>query len=198
MLHICARKNCVCAPPIVFPLSNRYFNTAEAEKWLQDHLEPIPIKQRLQIPVLCLRWAQSCINRNMMFGHHGQDDESIFKLVDELQRGVKAPVDIEQVLDVVQYQGHLFSLYNPNRKERPATLNQTVMHICCKRSCKKKEQGVLVAKQIYAINTSSSMVLPKLREGSVDPPGNICVYIQLLGIYNYKLTAPSFLLQFLG
>jgi hypothetical protein len=36
---------------------------------------------------------------------------------------------------------------NPNWKERQATLNQTVMHICCKRSCKKKEQGVAHAAQ---------------------------------------------------
>ena len=47
-------------------------------------------------------------------------------------------------------------------------------------------------------STSSSMVLPRLREGSVEPPGNICVYIHLLGIYNYKLTSHFFLLHFLG
>ena len=83
---------------------------------------------------------------------------------------------------------------NPNWKERQATLNQTVMHICCKRSCKKKEQGVAHAAQagccpawqIYAINTSSSKVLPKFRKRGVAPPGNICEYIHLLGIYHGK------------
>ena len=76
-------------------------------------------------------------------------------------------------------------------KERPATLNQTVMHICCNSSWKKKEQGVAhaahggccPAKQIYAINTSSSKVLPRLRKRGVAPPEDICEYIHLHRIY---------------
>jgi len=43
----------------------------------------------MEIPLLCLWWAHGNINRKVMFGHDGIDDESIFKLVDPLQRGVK-------------------------------------------------------------------------------------------------------------
>ena len=41
-------------------------------------------------------------------------------------------------------------------------------------------------------------VLPRLRQKGVAPPGDICVYIHLFGICTYKLTAPFFLLHFLG
>ena len=41
-------------------------------------------QQRLQIPALCSRWSQGCINRKNMFGHDGIDDENLFKLVDNL------------------------------------------------------------------------------------------------------------------
>ena len=64
--------------------------------------------QRLEIPVLCLRWSQASINRKMVFG----DGESIFKLVDQLERGDKTPGDINKHLNVVQYQGHFVSLSN--------------------------------------------------------------------------------------
>ena len=43
-----------------------------------------------------------------MFG----DGESIFKLVDQLERGDKTPGDINKHLDVVQYQGNFLSLSN--------------------------------------------------------------------------------------
>jgi hypothetical protein len=60
--------------------------------------------------------------------------------------------------------------------------------------CKKntwswwKNRINLLAMQMYAINTSRSRLLPRLRKGSVAPPGDICVYIDLLGIYTYTLT----------
>ena len=62
---------------------------AEAEAWIQSHLEPLPLHQRLQIPVICLRWTHDAINRKMMLGPGGEDKESMFKLVDELRRGKK-------------------------------------------------------------------------------------------------------------
>ena len=53
---------------------------------LYEHQDPPPEKQHLKISVLCLRWSHSCINSKMMFGQGGIDGESIFKLVDLLQR----------------------------------------------------------------------------------------------------------------
>merc|ERR1712137_361048 len=47
-----------------------------------------------------------------MFGHHGIDDDSIYKLVDQLQRGIKVPSDINEQLVVVQHNGHFRSLSN--------------------------------------------------------------------------------------
>ena len=41
----------------------------------------------------------------MMFGQGGIDGESIFKLVDLLQREKKLPGDIDQPLDVAQHHG---------------------------------------------------------------------------------------------
>lgn len=79
---------------------------------MRNHQDPIPFKQHLEIPVLCLRWTHSCINRKMMFGHDGVDDESIFKLVDQLQRGEKSPVETREPLDVAQHQGCFCSLSN--------------------------------------------------------------------------------------
>ena len=38
-------------------------------------------------------------------GHAGEDDSSIFKLVDQLQRGAKKPADIRELLDVAQHNG---------------------------------------------------------------------------------------------
>ena len=69
-----------------------------------------------------------------------------------------------------------------------------------------KEQGVAHAAQgrccpacqIYAINASSSKVLPRLRTRGVAPHGDICEYTHLLGIYTCKLTAPFLLLHSLG
>jgi ankyrin repeat protein len=90
------------------PTCTTYPALAEAEEWLRRHQEPIPIFQRLEIPVLCLRWTQASINRKMMFG----DGESIFKLVDQLERGAKNPCDINKHLDVVQYEGDFISLSN--------------------------------------------------------------------------------------
>ena len=69
---------------------------AKAEHWLRDHTSSIPLGTRLEIPVLCLRWTHATINRKMMFGHGGEDDESIFKLVDQLQRDVRQPSDINE------------------------------------------------------------------------------------------------------
>lgn len=85
---------------------------AHAEEWMSNHRDPIPIKQHLQIPVLCLRWTHASINRKMMFGHDGIDDESMFKLVDQPLRGEKLPEDINQPLDVAQHQGHFCSQSN--------------------------------------------------------------------------------------
>ena len=93
-------------------VSTAYSTLAEAEEWLRRHSEPIPIMQRLEIPVLCLRWTHASINRKMMFGHGGGDDESIVKLVDQLHRGDKTTGDINQPLDVVQHRGNFCSLSN--------------------------------------------------------------------------------------
>merc|ERR1712083_240137 len=84
----------------------------EAAQWLKAHKDPIPLHQRLEIPVLCLRWTQGTINRRMMFGHKGVPDESIFKLVDQLQRDIKRPGDINALLDVAQHEGRFWSLSN--------------------------------------------------------------------------------------
>jgi len=91
-----------------YQISTNYPAAAEAEEWLCSHQGTIPLMQRLEIPVLCLRWTQANINRNMMFG----EGESIFKLVDQLERGNKKPGDINKHLDVVQYQGNFLSLSN--------------------------------------------------------------------------------------
>ena len=88
----------------VYQVSFNYPAVAEAEEWLCSHQDTIPSMQRLEIPVLCLRWTQASINRMMMFG----DGESTFKLVDQLERGDKKPTDINKHLDVVQYQGTFF------------------------------------------------------------------------------------------
>ena len=73
---------------------------AEAQAWLHGHSEPMPLKQRLEIPVLCLRWTQASTNRKMMFGHDGVDDDSVYKLVDQLQRGDRTTGSIDKMLDV--------------------------------------------------------------------------------------------------
>ena len=49
-----------------------------------------------------------CAVLAMMFS----DDESIFKLVDQFERGNNRPGDINKHLDVVQYQGNFLSLMN--------------------------------------------------------------------------------------
>ena len=72
---------------------------------LYEHQDPPPEKQHLKISVLCLRWSHSCINSKMMFGQGGIDGESIFKLVDLLQREKKLPGDIDQPLDAAQHHG---------------------------------------------------------------------------------------------
>ena len=89
-------------------VSSNYPAVAKAEEWLCSHQDKIPIMQHLEIPIFCLRWTQATINRRMTFG----DGESIFKLVDQLERGDKKPADINQHLDVVQYQGNFLSLSN--------------------------------------------------------------------------------------
>ena len=35
----------------------------------------------------CLRWTHDSINKKMMFGHNGNNNENIVKLIDQLQRG---------------------------------------------------------------------------------------------------------------
>jgi len=89
-------------------MNRLYPALVEAHEWLQRHVSPLPVNSRLEIPVLCLRWTQDTINRKMMFGH----DESIYKLVDQLQRGIKVPGDIDKQLDVVQHNGNFRSLSN--------------------------------------------------------------------------------------
>ena len=60
----------------------------------------------------CLRWTHNRINASMMFGHGGQPDESVFKLIDELQRQKKTPDDIREPLDIVQADGKLWCMSN--------------------------------------------------------------------------------------
>ena len=48
----------------------------------------------------------------MTFGHHGEDDDSIFKLVDQLQRGLKTPGDTNEPLDVAQHKENFCSISN--------------------------------------------------------------------------------------
>merc|ERR1712086_410600 len=66
----------------------------------------------VEIPVLCLRWTHDDVNSKMMFGRGGEDNESIFKLVDQLQRSVKSVGDINEPLDVAQHDGKFCSLSN--------------------------------------------------------------------------------------
>jgi hypothetical protein len=42
-----------------------------------------------------------------MFGHGGEDNESIFKLVDQMERGIKSAGAINEPLDVAQHDGNL-------------------------------------------------------------------------------------------
>ena len=81
---------------------------SEAEEWFVNHEGSTPIGQHLEVPVLCLRWTQDKINSKMMF----RDDDSVFKLVDQLLRGTRAPSDIRKRLDVAHYSGQLRSLSN--------------------------------------------------------------------------------------
>ena len=104
-LKIQRKKN---AAELKFPPCSTYPALAEAQEWLRKHREQIPIFQRLEIPVLCLPWAQATINRKMMFG----DSESIFKLVDQLERGENNPGNINKHLDVDQHEGGFLSLSN--------------------------------------------------------------------------------------
>jgi len=89
-----------------------YPAAAEAMMWLKEHRESLRPGQRVEIPVLCLRWTHDDINSKMMFGHGGKDDESILKLFDQLQRGNKQASQINAPLDVAQYSGKLCSLSN--------------------------------------------------------------------------------------
>ena len=47
----------------------------------------------MDVPVPCLRWTHDNINRNMMFGHGGAEDASIYKLVDE-PRDIHKPLEM--------------------------------------------------------------------------------------------------------
>ena len=104
----------------VYQVSLNYPAVAEAEKLLCNHQDTIPNMQRLKIPVLCLRWTQASIDRKMMCG----DGESIFKLVDQLERENKKPGDINKHLDVVQYQKNFLSL--SNRRLAALTMYQSL------------------------------------------------------------------------
>ena len=39
----------------------------------------------------CLKWTHDDINAHMMFGHQGEEDRSIYQLLDALMRGKKQP-----------------------------------------------------------------------------------------------------------
>ena len=63
----------------------------------------------------------------MMFGHGEHNNESIFKLVDQLQRGDVWASDINQPLDVAQHDGMFCRGSTPNRKwhgERPRKVSK--------------------------------------------------------------------------
>ena len=64
--------------------------------------------QRLKIPVLSLHWTEASIDRKMRCG----DGESIFELVDQLERENKKLGDINKHLDVMQNQKNCLSLSN--------------------------------------------------------------------------------------
>ena len=118
-LKIERKKN---AAELKCPPCSTYPALAEAQEWLHKHQEQIPIFQRLEIPVLCLPWAQATINRKMMFG----DSESIFKLVDQLERGENNPGNINKHLDVVQHEGGFLSL--SNRRLAALPMYQSLHH----------------------------------------------------------------------
>ena len=59
----------------------------------------------VHVPVPCLRWSHDDINEHMMFGHHGEEADSIYKLFDQLQRGEKTADDIAEPLDIVDFRG---------------------------------------------------------------------------------------------
>ena len=56
--------------------------------------------------------VSDCRIISLSLGQDTDDGESIFKLVDQLERGDKKPADINQHLDVVQYQGNFLFLSN--------------------------------------------------------------------------------------
>lgn len=88
----------------------------KAAEWYQDRIKArgtdFPVGQTLRVPVICLRWTHKDINAGMMFGFGGQPDESIFKMLDELQHRIKTSDDIREPLDIVQYDDKLWCMSN--------------------------------------------------------------------------------------
>lgn len=101
---------------------------AKVEEWLCKHQTEVSIGQRLEIPVLCLRWTHASIHSKMMFGHGGHEASSIFQLVDELQRGSKEPSDILECLDVAPHDGKFFCL--SNRRLTALSMHQALHRDC--------------------------------------------------------------------
>ena len=90
---------------------------AQVEAWLSAHQKPLEVGQHLKVPVLCLLWTHYDINKHMMFGHGNEDNDSIYKLVDQLLRGTTTPNDIEEPLEIVDFRGadgrrEIYSLSN--------------------------------------------------------------------------------------
>ena len=73
----------------------------QAEEWMLKHRDfTFPINQRLEVPVLCLRWTNDCINRKMMFGEDGSISSWWTSCSATTSKG---PGDIHQPLDFAQH-----------------------------------------------------------------------------------------------
>ena len=92
----------------MYQVSLNYPPVAETEKLLCNHQDTIPNMQRLKIPVLSLQWTEASIDRKMMCG----DGDSIFELVNQLDRDNKKLDDINKHLDVMQNHKNYLSLWN--------------------------------------------------------------------------------------
>lgn len=84
----------------------------DVEDWLCDNRDLLQVGSLVRIPVLALRWTHGDINYGMVFGHGDHAGLSILKLFDELQRGVKSPLEIQRPIDVVESKGMMFALSN--------------------------------------------------------------------------------------
>jgi len=62
----------------------------------------------VDVPVFALRFTHDTIDSRL----HFQNQKSIYKLFDDLQRGVKEPKDVDEPLDIVVRDGKVWSLSN--------------------------------------------------------------------------------------